>query len=134
VDGLDPDAVEEAQSDLDRGEVEVVDRAVFEVRGAGRGLVVLALHERGDDRPAREPRPLEPGERVAAGEQAADAGGPAEHLVERDRDEVRMPRAQVKRVRGDECGGVEQHVPACDCACAIHSSGCCTPEKFDCAG
>ena len=52
VDRLDADAVEEAQSDLDRGKVEVVDGAVFEVRGAGRGLVVLALHERGDDRPA----------------------------------------------------------------------------------
>ena len=52
VDRVDPDPVEEPQPDLHRREVEVVDRAVLEVRGARGGLVVLALNERGDDRPA----------------------------------------------------------------------------------
>ena len=78
----------------------------------GSGLVVLALDERGHDRAAGEPRSLELGERVAAREQAADAGRPAEHLVERERDEVRMPDAQVEPVGRDVGGGVEQHVPA----------------------
>ena len=67
VDRLDTDPVEEAQADLDRREVEVVDGAVFEVRSAGGRLVVLALHERRDDRSAREPRPLELGERRLGG-------------------------------------------------------------------
>ena len=101
-----------SQADLHGRQVEVVDGAVLEVRGAGCGLVVLALDERGDDRAAGEPRPLELGERVAAGEQAADAGRPAEHLVERERDEVRVPAAEVEPVGGHVCGGVEQHVPA----------------------
>ena len=89
VDRLEADAVEQVEADLDGGQVQVVDRAVLEVRGAGCGLVVLALDERGDDRAAGEPWALELGERVAAGEQTADAGRPAEHLVERERHEVR---------------------------------------------
>jgi selenocysteine lyase/cysteine desulfurase len=48
------------------------------------------LDERGYDRPAGESRSLEPCQRAAAGQQTADAGRPAEHLVEGDRDEVRM--------------------------------------------
>ena len=107
-----PDPVEEAQADLDRGQVEVVDGAVLEVRGAGGEVVVLALDERGDDRAAGEPRPLELGERVPAREQAADAGRPAEHLVERQRDEVGVPAAEVEPVGRHVGGGVEQDVPA----------------------
>ena len=62
--------------------------------------------------PPGEPRALELGERVAAGEQAADAGRPAEHLVEGSRHEVRVPAAEVEPVGRHVCGGVEQHVPA----------------------
>ena len=112
VDRLDTDPVEEAQADLDGGEVEVVDGAVFEVRRARGRLVVLALDERRDDRSAREPRPLEFGERLSPGEQTTHTGGPAEHLVERERDEVGMPSVQVEPVGRDVRGGVEQHVPA----------------------
>ena len=112
VDRLDADPLEEAQADLDRGQVEVVDGAVLEVRRAGRGLVPLALDEGGDDRAAGEPGPLELGERVAAREQAADAGRLAEHLVEGERDEVGVPAGEVEPVGRHVGGGVEQHVPA----------------------
>ena len=73
-------------------------------------------------------------ERLAAGEQRADAGRPAEHLVERERHEVGVPAGEVEPVGRDERGGVEQHVPAGSWASSIHSSGCWTPEKFDWAG
>ena len=135
VDRLDPDPLEEAEADLDRGQVEEVDGAVLEVGRAGRRLVPLALDEGGDDRAAGEPGPLELGERLAARDQAADAGRLAEHLVERERDEVRVPAGEVEPVGRHERGGVEQHVPAVLRArCSIQSSGCWTPEKFDCAG
>ena len=85
---FDSNLLEEAEADLDGGEVEEVDGAVLEVGRAGRGLVPLALHEGGDDRAAGEPGPLELRERVAARDQRADPGRPAEHLVEGERDEV----------------------------------------------
>ena len=112
VDRLDADPVEEAQADLDGGQVEVVDGAVLEVRRARGGLVPLALDEGGDDRAAGEPGPLELGQRLAAREQAADAGRPAEHLVEGEGDEVRVPAAEVEPVGRHVGGGVEEHVPA----------------------
>ena len=65
------DPLEVAQADLDRGQVEEVDGAVLELGRARRGLVPLALDERGDDRAAREPRALELRQRLAAGEQLA---------------------------------------------------------------
>ena len=46
-----------------------------------------------------------------AGEQTADAGRVAEHLVEGDADEVRPHGPQVQAVRGHERRCVEQHVP-----------------------
>jgi hypothetical protein len=58
VDRVDADAVEKAEADLDGRQVEVIERAVLEVRGPGREVEVLALHERGDDGAAREPRTL----------------------------------------------------------------------------
>jgi hypothetical protein len=82
------------------------------VGGARGGLVPLALDEGGDDRAAREPGPLELGQDVATGEQAADAGRPAEHLVEGQGDEVGVPATEVEPVGGDVGGGVEEHVPA----------------------
>ena len=108
--GLDPDPVEEAQPDLDGGEIEEVDGAVLEVRRAGSRLVAVALHERGDDRAAGEPRALERVQRLPSCEQRADSRRPAEQLVERDRHEVGMPAGEVEPVRGDEGGGVEEDV------------------------
>ena len=112
VDRLNADALEEVQADLDRRQVQVVDRAVLEMGCAWRRLEPLTLHERGDDRPAREPRPLELRQCVSPREQAADARWPAEHLVERNRHEVRMPATEVKPVRRYVRGGVQQHIPA----------------------
>jgi hypothetical protein len=80
--------------------------------GAWGEVVVLALDERRDDRAAGEPRPLELGERVRAGDQAADAGRPAEHLVEGERDVVGVPAAEVEPVGRHVRRRVEQDVPA----------------------
>ena len=78
----------------------------------GAILVVVALHERGDDRPAGEPRPLQLVQRLAPRQEHPDAGRPAEQLVERDRHEVRVPPRQVEAVRGGERGRVDEDVPA----------------------
>ena len=68
-------------------------------------------------------------------EQAADTGRIAEHLVEGDRDEVRLQRP------ADRAGWSARRPPRraarpspVVCASATRSSGCWTPEKFDCAG
>ena len=112
VDPLDPHSLEERETDLDRRKVEEVGGPVLEMRGSGRGLVPLALHERRDDRAAREPGPLELLERIEAGDQSADAGRPAEHLVERQRDEIGMMTRQVEPVGGHVRSRVEQDIPA----------------------
>jgi len=112
VDGFDPNPRDVAQSDLDRGQVEEVDGAVLEVGRTGSGFVPLTLDEGGDHRAAREPGPLEPGQRLATGDQRADAGRPAEHLVEGERDEVGLPAGEVEPVGGHVGGGVKQDVPA----------------------
>ena len=109
---LDPDPFEVAQPDLHRRQVEEVDGAVLEVRRSRSILVVVALHERGDDRAAGEPRPLELVQRLAARQQRSDPCRPAEQLVERDRHEVRMPARQVEPVGRREGGRVDEHVPA----------------------
>ena len=111
MDRIDPDPLEVAEPDLDRGQVEEVEGAVLEVGRAGRGLVPLALHEGGDDRAAREPGPLQLGERLVAGDQRADTGRPAEHLVEGENDEVGVHDREVEPVAGNVGGGVEQDVP-----------------------
>ena len=85
VDRVDADAVEEAEADLDCGQVEEVDSAVLEVGCTWGGLVPLALDEGRKDRAAGEPGPFQLRECLAAGEQGADAGRPAEHLVEGER-------------------------------------------------
>ena len=74
--------------------------------------VLLAADGRGDDRSARKPRALQLRQRRPAGDQAADAGRPAEHLVEGEGDEVGLAAAQVQPVGRYEGGRVEQHVPA----------------------
>ncbi|MCU0510767.1 MAG: hypothetical protein MUC34_20855 [Anaerolineae bacterium] len=116
VDGVDADGGEVAQADLDRGDVEVVDRAVLEPCFAGDEVVPVALDGGNGDGAARVPGAPEPVERLATGEERAHAGGVAEHLVEGE---------------GHEVGATSQ---PCAWATSISSSGCWTPEKFDCAG
>jgi hypothetical protein len=82
------------------------------MRGASSPLVPLALDERGEDRAAGEPGTLESLERLAARKQRADAGRPAEHFVEGQCDEVRMPLGEIEQVGRNEGGRVEEHVPA----------------------
>src|SRR3954465_10629705 len=53
-----------------------------------------------------------PIERAVAREEAADAGGVAEHLVEGHRDEVWLDRAEIQAGRRDERRGIEQDEPA----------------------
>src|SRR5581483_3917390 len=78
---------------------------------AGGPLVPLVLDERGDDRAAGETRPFELRGRLATGDQRADASRPAEHLVEGEAHEVRVPAREIEPVRRDERSGVEQYVP-----------------------
>ncbi len=47
-----------------------------------------------------------------ARDQGAYAGGVAEHLVERETDEVGAPPTEVEPVGGDERRRVQQHIPA----------------------
>ena len=69
---------------------EEIDRAVLE-----RGLVVgepvkAALHAGPPDRAAGKPRAAQPGKRVPPGQQAADPGRVAEHLVPAQGHELRL--------------------------------------------
>ena len=52
------------------------------------------------------------GQRFAPHQQAAQPGRIAEHLVEGEGDEIRMPPAQVEPVGRHEGGGIEQDIPA----------------------
>ena len=79
---------------------------------ARRQHVPLSLHGGEVHRAAGEPRAAQAGQRVVADQQTADAGRIAEHLVERDRDEVRPHHAQIEAVGRHERRRVEQHVPA----------------------
>ena len=120
---------------LDRRDGEVVDRAVLEAGRAGGEVVAVGLDRRDRDRPASEPRPAQLAQRPPPCDQRADAGRVAEHLVEGKGHEVRVP---PRRDRGGWSGrtpprpGARPNPRAC--ARSIQSSGCCTPEKFDCAG
>ena len=111
-DRVDADPLDVAQADLDRRDAEVVDGAVLEQRVAGERHDHVALDVRGDHRAAAEPGALQPLERRAPREQRAEPGRVAEHLVEGDRDEVRLPHRQVEPARRHERGGVQDHVPA----------------------
>ncbi len=111
-DGVDADALDVAQADLDRRDAEVVDGAVLEQRVAGERHDHVALDVRGDHRAAAEPGTLQPVEGRAPGDQRADPRRVAEHLVEGDRDEVRLPDREVEPARRYERGAVEDHVPA----------------------
>ena len=111
-DRVDADLLEVAQADLHRRDPEVVHGAVLEAGVAGVRHDHVALHVRGDDGAAAEPRPLQALERPAPDDQRAQARRVAEHLVEGDRDEVRLPHRQVEPARRRERGAVQEHVPA----------------------
>ena len=112
LDQVDADLLEVAQADLDRRNAQVVERAVLESRFPLRQHVHRALHGGEIDGAAGEPGPPQLRQRGVADEQAAHAGGIAEHLVEGDRHEVGPHGTQVEAVGGHEGGCVEQHVPA----------------------
>ena len=70
-----------------------------------------ALHGGEVDGAAGKPWALQPGDRIVPDQQTADAGRIAEHLVKRDRDEVRLNFRQVEAVGRHERGRVEENVP-----------------------
>ncbi len=132
---VDADPFEMAQSDFDGGNAQIVQRAILEARFPRRQDVKPSLDGGEVDRAAGEPRPLQAGERGIPNQEAADAGRVAEHLVERDRDEVRSDGFQIEPVGRDERRRIEQDVPAVRARPrSTSASGCLTPEKFDCAG
>ena len=93
VDHVQADVLQEAQADVHRGEAAEVHRAVFE-RGSAVGRVVtVGADRRHRDRAAGEPRAAQFRERGPPGEERADARRVAEHLVERQHDEVGVPAA-----------------------------------------
>ncbi len=112
VDRVDPDPFDEREPLLDGRQREEVQRSVLEPGLPVRHRVPVALDAHGGDRAAGEPRPVQPGQRLLTGEEAADSGRIAEQLVQRDRDEVRLPLAEVEPVRRHERRTVHQHVPA----------------------
>src|SRR5688500_8031082 len=57
---------------------------------------------------AGEPGPIECGKRIPASNERTHARWVPEHLVERDRHEVRLDRIEAERVRRDEGGGIQQ--------------------------
>jgi hypothetical protein len=112
ADGVDP---LQACRDVRYGEE--VDGAVLEGRLAVREDVPLRLGARGVDGAAGEPGPAQPGEGLAADDQAAYAGGVAEHLVPADHGEVRVVVGEVEGVGRYERGGVQQDVIAVFLGC-----------------
>ena len=69
-----PDPLEETQADLDRGQVEEVERAVLEVRPPlGADWCQSRCTKAADDRAPGEPRPYELGERAPACDQGPHA-------------------------------------------------------------
>ena len=101
----------------------------------GARICARALHGREVDRAAGKPRPPHHRQGIVAGEQAANAGRIPEHLVERDGDEI-GPNATAGRAGSS--ARTRRHRAArrqpSARASSISSSGCFTPEKFDCAG
>ena len=102
----------------------------------GDSTCVAALHGGEVDGAAGEPGPVQRRQRVVADQQAADAGRVAEHLVERDGDEVGLPRARrsSRLVGTNAAASSSTSQPRRRAPASTSSSGCFTPEKFDCAG
>src|SRR5574337_715953 len=112
VDGVDSDRFDVLETDFDRGQVEVVEGAIFE-RGFALGQVILVALHRGDGNgAAREPWTPKFSQRLPACDEGAHAGRIAKHLVEREVDEFRLPAREVETVGGNEGRGVEHLLPA----------------------
>ena len=93
-----PDTIEIVQARCHGRDAQKVQRAVLKSGLARSQYVRLPLDAREVDRPAGEPRPMEPCKGPTAGDQAADAGGIAEHLVERHADKVRLDGVKVEPI------------------------------------
>src|SRR3954465_11166103 len=102
ADGLDAGPRHQIEAAAERGNVEEVCCPVLERFMRRAKLVSIALHRYELNGAAGKPRPRQPLERPAPGEQRPDAGGITEHLVERDRDEVGWAAAQAQRMRRNE--------------------------------
>ena len=112
VQPLHADLVEEREAGVERRDAQEVEGAVLEALGPGAQLVVSVGDRGANHRAAREPRPAQSLERRAPHQQGAEPGGIAEHLVEREGDEVGGYPPQTQGVRGHERRGVEEHVEA----------------------
>jgi hypothetical protein len=134
VDAVDAHGLQVPQPVLDCRNVEVVHRAILERRLVWGAIEAVALHAGNLDGAAGKPRASQTGRRGAPQQQRANAGGVAEHLVERQGHHVGVPAREVEPVGGDKRRRVEQHVPSGGLRLGMRSSGCCTPLKFDCAG
>ena len=110
---------------------EIVERAILEAGLTGRQQMANPSDGGEVHCAAGEPGSAKRGERSVFHEQAADACGIPEHLVEGDADELRAHTLKVEPIGRDERGGIEQDVPATGVRRATSSSGCLTPEKLD---
>ena len=135
ADRLDAESIEMAQPDLHRGNAQIVERAVFEAGFARRQSVGASLNGGEIDGAAGEPRAAEP--------RQASAGGSADSRRRWDsrtscRTKARRSRAARPAGRGGWWARTPPHRAAHPnpraCASSTRSSGCLTPEKFDCAG
>src|SRR5262249_3366731 len=104
---------------VDPGDAELDVRDVQEVQRAGRQRALVrcrGVPVTGDaddlDRAAGEPRPVQPGQRVPADDQAADTGRVAEYLVPADGDEIRPYQAEIQGVGRNVRGGVQEYLVA----------------------
>ncbi len=111
VDLVNAHRLQVAQADLDRRDVQVIHRAVFETGLAGDQVMPVPLHRGDGDGATGVPGPDQLCQRGAAGQQAAHPGRIPEHLVEGDGHEIWLPAGQVETVAGDEGCRVDQHVP-----------------------
>ena len=111
VDQVVADGFQVFQTDLDGRDVEIIQGAILK---AGRGfgqVIFIPLHRGHGDRPAGKPGTVELAQHRLAGDQRPQPGGVTEHLVERERDEIRLNHREVEAAGGDEGGCIQQHVP-----------------------
>ena len=111
VDRVAIDAIDVSQSGHDGREVEVVDRAVLERRLVGVEVVTIAGDRCHGHRPSREPWAGQALEPVAPDQQAPDARGEAEDLVEGHDDEIGPKVTDIEAVGRSERRGVDEDVP-----------------------
>src|SRR3954452_16085799 len=87
-----------SKSNLDRGDVEKVHGSVLEGLGPLEQDVKVRADRHAPHGPAGEPGAAELRERWSPREEASNSRGVSEHLVERHRNEVWVPLAQVESV------------------------------------